>query len=180
MKNSIFIGVFLLSLMGCTTEKTIQGSNLSLKQVEAVKIGSEKSNVISFLGNSYKDSPPLNEKDHEGWLYYNADENHWQRAAILFDSRSQLVISKIFIPLEGESEYSLDFLLQKKFSGLKFEYARLQRCNRDFVPSEAYYINVANGVVIKIQTVRKNVESIVWMSSEDAARRLEQIKFCQI
>jgi len=120
MKNNLtFYFIIVFFALGCATKKTIE--TMSVVQIETLKMGATKNDVISLLGSSYEKSPPVNERDHEGWLYYNADQRQWQRAAVIFDGTKQLVVAKVFIPLDGEPEYNLDFLLQKKFANLKFE-----------------------------------------------------------
>lgn len=172
---ALFAGLFLF-FTGCAVKQTVPSKIISTAEIEHLKIGSTKSDIVASLGKSYRISPPVDKSDHEGWIYDSGDQG--QRAAVVFDA-SGLVIAKIFKPFEGENEENLDFWLQKKFAELKFEIIPSQRCFRDYVPAEVYYINVAQGIAIEYNRRHKYVETIKWMSAQNAAKLLEQIKFCK-
>lgn len=161
----------------CAVKQTAQQFKVvSYQQIEELKLGSTKSEVLKILGDSYRVSPPVDKSDYEGWIYDGP--NGYQRAAAVFDS-SGTVIVKVFMPVENEPDEKLNFWLKEKFAQFKFEEIASQRCHRDFIPAEIYYINSQHGIVIEFNRHYKYVESVKWMSSLQAQELGNKTKFCK-
>lgn len=182
MKNSLLI-IFSLSILAftsCVSKQSKEYKVISNEELDKIELGSTKEYVESVLGAPREVNMPSERINSEGWIYYGtAGDPPWQRGAVSFDIQSHLVVAKVFIPLEGEKENGIDFLLQKKFSGLKFERVKSQRCYRDYTPVEVFYINTTNGIIIEYNGYQKYVESIIWVSADRANNKLKKIKSCQ-
>lgn len=181
MKNNLIFSILLLPIliMSCATSTTNQHKAIFMKDMDQIQLGLAKDRVTSVLGIPNEIDPPSEKVNSEAWFYYGVGDRNWQKGAITFDSKTQLVDSKTYIPFDDEFEFSLDYLLQKKFAGLHFEKGKLKRCNRDYMPLEAYYVNVANGIAIKHNEYKKYVQTIIWFSSDEAKKLLEDIKSCK-
>lgn len=112
-------------------------------------------------------------------LYNSNDDQNTPRVAVSFDVKSQKVISITLKPLSGEKEQSLDYLRKVKFKNLVFDMLPLQRCKRDFVPAEIYYINSQNGIIIEYDRYRKYVSHITFDEPKTVFNEIQKIKLCQ-
>jgi hypothetical protein len=181
MKNSIFY-ITLINLVfvtACTSIHKKSSDVLSFAQLNNVDLGLSQDQIQSTLGRTYQYDPPSEKMNTYGWIYYGENDQPWQRAAISFDTKNHRVVSKTFIPFENENENDINFLLENKYPDLKFEKIPLERCDRDFIPSEIFYINLAMGIIIKFNGNDKSVESITWTSSENAQLKIKKIKSCE-
>ena len=113
----------------------------------------------------------------ELWVY--DDPAGSKRGAISIVPKSQSITSVTIIPKESEIESRLDFLLKTKFATLIFEQAPLQRCGRDYVPAEIFYINIEKGILVEGRRESNDVESFSWTSPDYAAAAFKRIKECK-
>lgn len=177
-KNSLLI--LLSLLMACSSSnKDYSKIEVTSSLFDFIKLSQSKEVVKAFLGTPEKSYiiKSVGKSDEDIWIYSH-NENHGQRAAITFDIKTGTVVGKTFIPSENEHEQTLEFVLNKKFSGLIFEEIRLKKC-LDFTPSQSFYFNVEKGIQIEYNRLDKAVESVTWTSSEKVKDRIQQIKTCQ-
>lgn len=157
MKNNLFFSILLLPIfiVSCAASTTKQHKVISINDMDQIQLGLTKDRVTSIIGVPSEIDPPSEKVNSEGWFYYGVGDRNWQKGAIAFDPKTQLVDSKTYIPFNDESEFNLDYLMQKKFAGLHFEKAKLKMCNRHYIPVEVYCINVDKGIVIKHNEYKK-------------------------
>jgi hypothetical protein len=174
MKNSFLylLIVIALTTASCASINHKEQSSLSVINFDQVNIGANKDFVSTSLGKPSKII-------ENSWIYTTNDQPPQQRGAISFNSTTQLVSSKTFIPFEKENEENIDFLIQKKFEKIKFEKTPLQRCKRDYVPSKIFFINTENGLVIEFDRRNKTVDSVTWTTPEVASIELRKIQKCE-
>lgn len=94
--------------------------------------------------------------------------------------RGHSVTTILVIPNESEPEHRLEYLLKSKFFSGKFEKVSVQRCRRDYVPSEDFYIDVREGIVIETNRRTGEVESFRWTVPQSSADLLQQIRECKM
>lgn len=177
--KSLYVIAAGLILSSCSTKDVKINSQISFNDVNKIELGTSKEKLQNLKALSTEIEYPSKEDKQEHWFFYGQGDTPWQRGTISFDAVTNLVSSKDFLPFEGESEKSLDFLTQTKFTGLYFEKAKLKMCHRHYIPVEAYYINIDKGVVIKHNEHKKHVAAITWLTREDAKKFLEDIKSCR-
>lgn len=173
MKNN-FLSLLIITLttVSCASTNHPEKKPLSVINFDQVNIGANKDLVSMSLGVPSKII-------ENSWIYTTNDQPPQQRGAVSFNSTTQLVSSKTFIPFEKENEGNIDFLIQKKFEKIKFEKTPLQRCKRDYVPSKIFFINTENGLVIEFDRRNKAVDSVTWTTPEEASTELRKIQKCE-
>lgn len=179
-KCSFFIIVVGFIFSGCATKNQKNNADMiKYEDIEKIELGASKDSLQNLLAFSPEIEYPSKEDNFEHWLFYGKEEAPWQRGTVSFDGNTNFVAVKNFLPFEGELENNLEYLIQKKFAGVHFEKAKLKMCSRHYIPTEAYYVNVANGIAVKHDEYKKYVETIIWFSSDRAKKLLEDIKSCK-
>ena len=178
LRNSFVISSFVV-MAACTTATTKEAvQNISIGTFEKVSIGATESVVQKTIGIPQQNlKVKINKRIETVWFYEKPGVNAPQRAAVSFDINSQKVISKTFIPSEGEPEQALSFLLKNKFPSVKFETFHLPRC-ADLVPPESMSVDYESGISITFNRSSEHVESIVWERPKDALEHAQAIKKC--
>lgn len=171
--NSIFLFFLLAACSSFPTEKT----HLNLGLFERVEIGDESQRVISILGKPEEVMKGNERNPDDLWVY--VDKTGAQRGAVSVKPSSQIVTAVTFIPDENEPEYHLDFLLKSKFRSSTFEKAPLQRCHRDYIPLEVFYIQTQQGIIIEANKGTDEVVNLSRSTPEDASDLLRKIRECK-
>ncbi len=175
LKNKLILS-FTLFLLGCGSLPSIKNAP-QIKDFEALNRGQNKEAVKKLLGYASEiRSIKRNDQSHEAWIYN--DSNNTQRGAVVFNQNNQ-VETVTTMPLETEKESNLDFLIKEKFTALQFEKIPLQRCQRDFVPAEVFYIDPKQGMIIEVDKPTGIVNSLSRNSPEYAADLIRRIKSCK-
>ena len=174
-KNSFIVLIFVLS--GCSSVQSKKIQDLSPSQFELLKIGDPAGKVISLLGPPSDVRKNLKNTPDELWVYDDLAGS--QRGAISMDPKNQSITAVTIIPKESDRESKLDFLLKTKFAPLTFEEAPLQRCGRDYVPAEVFYVSVEKGILVEGRRGSPDVERFSWTSPHYAAGAIKRIKECK-
>ncbi|MFN3455331.1 MAG: hypothetical protein ACK41T_10265 [Pseudobdellovibrio sp.] len=172
MKNNLLVLTLVVMVIhSCISDNSGKKQNLEMNKLDQISIGQSKKDVLSTLGKFDEQELPNDMIASEGWYYYTTvnDDQNTPRVAVSFDVKSQKVISITLKPLSGVKEESLDYLRKVKFKNLVFDMLPLQRCQRDFIPYDIFYINSKQGIVIIYNRYRKHVKSIKWTSPTKAA-----------
>lgn len=174
-KNKILILAFFVC--ACATSPSRESNNLSTAAFDAIQRGSDVKNVSTLLGkpNEIRENPK--DPSVDWWVYDDSDQA--QRASILIDRAHQTVISIMVIPRQTEAEAKLDFLIKNKFSALSFAEYPLQRCSRDYLPLETFFIDSKLGVLVVANRFTHEVESFSRVSPEAARKLADDIRTCR-
>jgi|GEM_PF-3785170 len=180
-KNSkCFPLLFLILLCACASQPKAPEKTISADLFDSIPLGDSDSNARKALG-SPRETRLLQtgSRTQEVWLYDNQDSDHFQRAALAFDSNTHRLIAKTLIINEGEAERDLLFLKENKFPSTQFETIIFPQCRRDFFSQYALDVNIDKGIAIEFRRDSKQVESISWSSPQDLAARIERIRGCK-
>jgi hypothetical protein len=178
MKKSSLL-LLLLLLPACTTLTSKEVKDLNAKDFDPIRIGSDAKSVASFLGQPSEMKSSQKFPGNDIWIYNGSDEERSQRGALLLVHEKQVVASITVIPKQTEPESQLGFLTKTKFPSSSFESVPLQRCSRDYLPLQTFYIDTKNGIFIEANRYTNEVESFSRVSPEDAAALSKDIKSCR-
>ncbi len=156
-KSKLFFKLLLgLVVLGCQSTTTRDTSVvLPSKKLEDIILGDDKSSVDKKIG---KASEIRESKKDELWIYDSEPAGN-QLGTITFDTETQKVKGITLVPDIDSKESKIDFLLKHNFGHLKFDEIFPNRCQKDFFPTSAFYINTSDGVSIRYNRHTQIVES---------------------
>lgn len=139
-------------------------------------VGDALEKARESLGGPTEIRRTLKDGTDELWIY--DDSTGGQRGAVSVDSKGRSIVGVMVIPRESDPEFHLDFLLKKKFSSASFEKGPLQRCHRNYLPIQDFYIEVKSGILIEANRETGEVESWSRTSPQYASDLIDRIKKC--
>lgn len=167
-------------LSGCTTLFKRGPANLEINQVESVKVGQSKEEVVQKLGaQSAIKIVESNNQKREVWFYDDHDKNAPQRANVAFDTNKHSVVSVTVIPKPTERESQLSYLKTEKFKKLKFQEVPFKRCQRSSTPPQVFYVNTQAGLILNFNSQKKLIENFFWTTPNDARNLVRDINTCR-
>lgn len=156
MKTSVVLSLLLVS--ACTTgSKSANADALSYNKVRGLIAGESTEKKVRDLFGS-----PTRRTEENGYYIFSYDDakNGLQRLVVNFQPEKQLVSAILWVPQEGENEYSLS-LAKAGFQGANFKEVPMTSDNPHAISEEAIaYIDEKSGVTIRYDRDLKFVEAI--------------------
>lgn len=176
-KNNLSIlFIFATLIHGCTTTpKKNMPTAISTEAISKINLGTTKSDAINFLGLA---SEQRTDELNEYHIYNDTDDDGTQIGAISIDKKLLKVNSITIVPTLDSSESQIEFLKNKKYSNIEFINIPLQRCQRDYIPNDTFFINQKNGIIIRYNNHAKYVEEYTLTSSDLVEKFIIDIKNC--
>jgi len=173
--------LFLIAICGiaacASSQKTEESGSLSVKKVEQISLGATPDDVVKAVGLPRRKVENESE-GASGWLYYISSTNH-QNAFFSFDKQTNSLNYKFVVPQENEDEYSIQFLLNRKFKNIGFERVDYPQCGRDHIRDEGLYANISNGIVIGYYKSSDVVEFITWTTPDKVKMEIQKALECK-
>lgn len=176
----ISILISLIFMTSCATLVSPRKPDLNIGTIESVKLGSDAKTVSDILGSASEIRRMKAHPNTEFWIYNNSDPVESHRATVEVDSGTRRVMAVVITPSEREAESKIQFLLKTKFSASTFQIVPLQICSRDYIPSQVFYVDVKNGVLIRSNKNTDEVENFSRVSGKAATDLIDKIKKCQL
>jgi hypothetical protein len=177
MKIKVILLAFFLS--SCATgTKTSQVDSLSFERVRAFTEGTSTENdIVAILGS------PTSRTEERGYytLHYDSPKTGMQRLSLNFLVEGHVLTGLLWIPREGEKEYSLG-PAKAGFMNANFKEVINSVDNPHAVSvDDVSYIDEKSGVTIRYDRLQKNVAAIAMYDSNTRlpaeAEKKEKVPF---
>ncbi len=155
-----FFLILSLFIASCKSTPPSLATTLSFSLVEQIKLDSKKETIEQILGKPTQILPVASLIGEIAWLYAETKRN-LIRATLVFNIKSEKLISKTWEIYDGYLEQNIDALL-KKFPNAKFKRQNAKWINPHIAPDEAYYEDHNLGLSIEIRRLRNEARSITW------------------
>jgi hypothetical protein len=170
--------IFASLQISCTTRPIKPTSVFSSKIFSDLKIGVSEKEVVSTLGPSADiDKEQIGGQNFTSYTYTIGSGPNLDFHSVTIDSKSGLVVSKLWSPAPNAPESKLDWSLQNQFKGIHFIDKDLPICT-DHVGGERLLVNEDLGIIMRYYEYTRGLESILWLSKDQYRNILSDIEKC--